>query len=325
LLLSANLGANYAGDRLGCGTIASPHEGVVFQHTGTHIFNLRSRLGADKYFHGNHRQILDTMAVLIARNIGVGRSTVLLSRKKHKAFCAKYLSARLAGWGHKVQFVTVDYGALPTKPDPRVVPVIHYGILGVNDYADYDSLYCCCGYYISSRELSSAAQESTPNSERVVVQIDSKPDQVRRARIAEGADAGGVAQHVANIYLEKLELDPVIQAAGRVRFMTKPREVVFMQMADLRPHVGPHQVVGNLAELRRAMSISSARQVDEHLEGTRMLAAVTEGKTAAEVAAAESVSIATVRRRLAGVRAFRTNPISTSRESDTPPGAGGAT
>lgn len=322
LLLSANLSADYAGERLGCGTIASPHEGTVFQHTGTRIFNLRSRLGADKYFLGNHRQILDTMAVLIARNIREGRSTVLLSRKKHKLFSAAYITARLAGWGHKVRLVTVDYGSLPARPDPRIIPVIHYGILGVNDYADYDSVYCVCGYYISSKELARAAQESTPNGERVALQIDSKPDQIRRVRVAEGADAGGVAQHVANIYLQKLELDPVIQAAGRVRFMTKPREVVFMQMADLLPHVGQNQVVGSLAELRQRMGIPSAREVDAHIEGTRMRAAIADGKTAAEVATSEGVSVATVRRRLAGLRTLTDTPIYISRESDTPPGPG---
>ncbi|MEO6594322.1 MAG: hypothetical protein ABIP94_06180 [Planctomycetota bacterium] len=323
LMLSAHLSGDYAGERLGCGPLASPFENTVFRHTGSRIFNLKSSLGADKYFVGNHRQILDTAAVLIVRNIAEQRSTVLVSRKKSKTLCARYLTKRLAAWGLKVRVVSEDYTTLPDMPDPRVVPVIHYGILGVNDFEAYDSAYCVNGYYISSRELGRAAQSSTPSRDRVQISIDSKPDMIRRARVTEGPDPGGVIAHVASLYLQKLEIDPVIQAVGRVRFLTRPREVAFLQMANLEPHVGPHQVVASLAGLRAAIGIPSAREIDEGLDHARIRTLLDGGASAKEVAGQLGMSLSTVRRRLRGRVSVIPYLSTIRRESDTPPGAGG--
>ena len=97
--------------------MTSPFEHAVFQHSGTRIFNLRSRIGADRYFRGNHKQILDTIAVLVAGNVKAGVTTVLVSRKKSKDFSARYLAARLAGWGIDVRFVCDDYASLPPHPE----------------------------------------------------------------------------------------------------------------------------------------------------------------------------------------------------------------
>ncbi|MEO6595304.1 MAG: hypothetical protein ABIP94_11175 [Planctomycetota bacterium] len=302
LLLSAHLSGDYAGERLGCGPLASPFETIRFQHSRTRILNLRNRAGADRYFFRNHRQILDTIAVLIARNVQVGITTLLISRKKSKELSARYLSQRLAGWGIDVRFLCEDYGTLPEQPQPQIVPVIHYGILGVNDFTDYQAAYCINGYYISSRELTRAAQESIPKGLRATLSIDSQPDKVRRAKVSKGADPGGVLAHTASIYLRKLELDPVVQAAGRVRFATKPREVIFFQMADLEPLVGPHEVVGSLAQLRRSLGIRAAREVDDRLETTALDRAIQAGATAKQAADELGISLSTARRRLRTVQ-----------------------
>ncbi len=323
LVLSANLTADYAGERLGCGRLASPFANTIFRHTESRLLNLRSRLGVDRYFGNNHRQILDTFAVLILRNIREGRSTVLISRKKTKSLCAAYLSRRLAAWGVPVRFVHENYTSVPETPDPGVVPILHFGILGVNAFEDYGAAYCLNGYYISSRELSKAAQESTQPTDRVTITIDSRPDNVRRAVVEEGADPGGAVRSVANLYLRKLEIDPVVQAAGRVRFMTKAREVVFLQMADLRPQIGDHRVVGSLAALRAELDIPSARNIDECRDGMRMRAALDSGLTKVAVAAAEGVSVSTVYRRLAAVRRLSIPTVYISRGSDVDQAPGG--
>ncbi len=325
LALSASLTADYAGDRLGGGRLASPFEDVVFRHTGTRIVNLRSRIGADRYFHRNHTQILDTIAVLIAGNIERGVTTLLVSRKKSKDLSASYLTERLAGWGISVQFVGEDYGQLPDVPKPNVVPIIHYGILGVNDFADYQAAYCVNSYYISPHQLTRAVQEAIPKASRVTFGIDSQPDLRRRAKVVEGADPAGVLAHTGNIYLQKLELDPVVQAAGRVRFATKPREILFFQMGDLARLVGAHDEVSSLVELRQMLGIPSAREVDEHLEAVQFGQAIRDGMTAAQVAAANGISVRTVRRRLKWLRGANPPSRVFQREIGTPSGRGGAT
>ena len=59
--------------------------------------------------------------------------------------------------------------------------------------------------------------------------------------------------------LRKLEVDPVIQAAGRVRFLTRPREVVFFQMDDLARDLGDVREVSCLADLRVARHVGMRR------------------------------------------------------------------
>lgn len=305
LALSATHTGAYAGDRLGSGTLVSPLEHFVFRHSGTQILNLRSRLGADRYFPGNHRQILDTIALLIARNIGRGVTTLLISRKKSKQFCADYLAERLAGWGVAARFACEKYADLPSVPRPDVVPIIHYGIVGVNDFSDYAAAYCLNSYYVSNHHLSRVVQGSAPPERRATLGIRSGHDLVRHAVVLEGADPAGVLAHTANLYLQKLELDPVLQAAGRARFATRPREVLFFQMADLEPLVGPHDVISSLAELRARYELPDPSGVDRSRLAIELRAAVASGATVEQAAAAAGVSARTAYRRLADLRTAR--------------------
>lgn len=296
LILSAHLTRAYVEHRLGRGTVTSPFEGTRFVHSGTRIYNLCSLIGADCYFLKNSRQVLDTIAVLIARNVAFGKTTLLVSRKKLKEFCAAHLQKRLARWGIEVRFVTGDYSALPAAPDPRVIPVLHYGVHGVNCFSEYSSAYCLTGFYVPSGELNRRVQEDQPEEERVDLRVVWGPDMIRRVQSPTWAPESSRGE-VANLALRTLEVDPVVQAVGRVRCLTKPREVVCFAMHDLTPDLGPVTVVRSLAALRKAMGIPSAAEVDHALEGERVAVLRAQGRTTAEIAAELGVSRRTVFRR----------------------------
>ncbi len=319
LLLSAHATADYAGERLGRGPLHSPFERVRFRHSRSRIINLRSRIGADRYFERNRVQILDTIAVLIARNLRDGRTTLLISRKKSKGRCAADLHARLADWGFDVRLVWDGYAQLPATPDPRIIPVIHYGILGVNDFSEYEGAYCLNGYYVSSTELTRSAQEAVPAAKRRPLVIDSHPDRIRRVRV-EGPDPGGALAHVGAIHLRKLELDPVVQAVGRVRPVTRHREVVVFQMADFARDLGPHEVVESLAALRTALGLPTAAELDRARDVERLESLTAQGLSLGDAATRLGLSRATAFRRLAAAaglteplniirRVFETGPI----------------
>ena len=321
LVLSAHLTGDYAGERLGRGPLPSPLEDLRFQHSGTRVINVRSRIGADRYFVDNHKQILDTIAVMIARNVVAGRTTLLVSRKKSKDRCAAYLRRRLADWGHHVRFVCAGYGGLPAQPDPRIVPVIHYGVMGVNTFTEYESAYCLNGYYISSRELSKAVQEAVPKQARRELIITSKPDCIRRVTVGEGPDPGGVLAHQASMYLRKLEVDPVIQAAGRVRFVTRPREVVLFQMNNLEADLGPYENVDGLAGLRGALDIPTAASLDAAVQLRDLKEMLAAGKTVEEAATSLGISRATAFRRLKAADSLKSPQNYIRRETETDGGA----
>lgn len=302
ILLSAHLTAEYAAHRLGADSIASPHEKTRFVHTQSRVVNLCSRVGALRNFKSNHKQILDTIAVLVARNVAAGRTTLLVSRLKAKEFCANYLRDRVSGWGMAVRFEIEKYGTLPKTPDPYVIPVLHYGVVGINDFSAYETAYCLNSYYVPLKELNRVVQEAEPATFRVELGIETGPDRIRRVTVRRRENGGIDARYLGDLYLRKLEIDPAIQVVGRVRFLTLPREVAFFAMHDLAPDLGEVTVVRSLVELRGALGIPSAREIDERREGLLAQNWMAEGATADEVAARLGVGRRTVFNRLAALK-----------------------
>jgi len=318
LLASAHMTGAYAGHRLGQEPLASPFERVRFRHTGTRIINIRDRCGADTHFASNKTRILNTFAVLILRNVIEGRTTVLVSRKKSKSSCAKYLVERLRRWGVKVRFALGEE-ELPDPPEPTVIPLIHYGILGVNDYTAYQSAYCLNSYYIPSAELNRAVQESEPRHFRVKLEIVTGADNRRRVELSNPGASDEDRTYLGGLYLRKLEVDPVIQAVGRVRPMTMPREIVTFQLDDVEPDLGIVEEVGTLLELRQRLGIPTAREIDGAVEGWRASTLMASGMTAAGAAAAIGVGRATLFRRLRAVKSLNPHYLSYIMKSETPP------
>ncbi len=301
LLLSAHLSSDFAGHRLGTDPIPSPFEHTRVRHSGTRLINLVNRVGADAYFASNHRRVLDTFAVVLLRNIIEGRSTLLVAKKSRKECCAAYLWDRLKGWGVDVRIVLEGFDDLPTSPDPTVIPLIHYGVMGVNTFQDYQSCYCLTSYYVPPDEFERTVQEFEPEAFRVGLSVRAGADGIRRVELEPGAPDQD-RRFLANLYLRKLEVDPVVQAAGRVRPLTKPREVVFFQMHDLEEQVGPYERVCTLSGLRGALGVPSAHDIDDLVDGLRARALMAEGRTAEAVAEEIGVSRATLFRRLRAVR-----------------------
>lgn len=320
LILSAHLNAQYVQHRLGGGRVLSPFEDHRFQHSETSVFNLKNRVGADRHFDHNHRQILDTIAVLVYRNVTERRSTVLVSRKKSKAFCVEYLRERLAGWGMEVEFITDDWSRLPERPDPRVIPIIHYGMMGVNDFEEYESVYCASSYYVNGRELNRAVQETQPKRDRVRLQIVYDSGRNREVVVAPGEGPDRGYARLGNTVLRRLEVDPVIQAAGRVRFLTRPREVVFFQMNDIAAEVGECRDVSSLAELREILGVVSGPELGTRIQGQELLALREQGVPMTEAARRLGLSRRTAYRRLEAAKCVK-SPIyiNTYRGSDTLP------
>lgn len=290
LVLSAHTTARFARHRLGIGSIYSPFEDYRFVHSGTRIYNVRNRAGADKHFRRSSERILDAFAVVLLANVLEGHSTVLVSRKKHKAFCADRLRERLAGWGMDVTFVTEGYGALPRDPDPRTIPLIHYGLLGVNAFEHYESLYCLNSYYVPEDELNRCVQECEPEHFKTRLTIDSEPDHVRRVRIDRSVPALEDREWLGETYLRRLEVDPVIQAAGRVRFATQPREVVLFQMSDLSADLPSVREVVLVGDLLEELGLPSARDLDGLAQALRIEELLQDGHSSKEAAAVLGIS-----------------------------------
>jgi hypothetical protein len=275
-----------------------PFEGYRFEHPQTRWYNVASLLGSAKFFPGNAPQILDFFAGKVARNIEQGKRTLLVSRKKFIPLCVRLLRERLGALGvGPVKFATGDWGR-QTFEDPRTIAVINYGVSGLNRFEHFDAAYCLNAYYVPARTVSEAVQEVEATNERypLTLQSGGKPRR-RTARVAMPDGRASLLPFVAQQALVQKEADVVVQAVGRVRPFTRPREAITFQ-ADVLPGVRYTMEFDNLEQARSHFQIATPARVGlaARIEQARRLRA--QGLSQARIAAEIGVSLPTVKRYL---------------------------
>lgn len=242
--------------------IHSPFEGTQFQHPETRWFNVSSMDGAAKNFPGNAERILDFFASKIALNIECKKHTLLISRKTFFPICTNYLTERLNSLGvGPVKIVTTNW-AEEDLADPRTLPLINYGVSGVNIFEEFDAAYCLTGYYVSASTLSQVVHDLDPMSDRFPISIETSGSPPRRiAMMDRPDDRTTILPEVAQWALDQKEADVVVQAVGRVRPFTRPREVVTFHAGAI-PGVSFDLVFDSLGKARNFFGIRSRRVMD---------------------------------------------------------------
>ena len=261
----------------------SPLEGYRFEHPGTRWYNIASIAGAAKYFPNNAPAILDFFAEKIARNIRDGRRTLLVAKKSFKDRCASTWRDRLRELGAgPVRIVTGDWDQADLD-DPRTLPLINYGISGVNRFEGCDAAYCLTGYYVNEATVAGAVHDLDASTECYPVRIRTAADPPRRTATVEPPDdRETILPQVARWVLDQKEADVVVQAVGRVRPFTRPREVITFHAGAL-PEVRPtlqFRTLGQARDLlrhRRRAAAPGPRRGPPRPAGSRPWASRTPG------------------------------------------------
>ena len=210
---------------------ASPFENYFFIHPETTWYNIASRLGAKIYFLKNSPQILDFFAGLVARRLQEGRRPLLIAKKCFCAFCARQMEKRLQDLGVEAR-VAINGWQSELLSNAQVVPLIHYGMIGTNLFQEFDCAYCLTGYYVTEEAINDILQDLLGSDMKIPlrISIEGRPCRRRAGVLNQGDriyDLHKLAQHALN----HQEMDTVLQAVGRVRPYTKPREVITFQCA----------------------------------------------------------------------------------------------
>jgi hypothetical protein len=278
--------------------LVSPFEHYRFEHPETRWFNLRSIAGAEKYFPRNAPAVLDFFAAKIAANIRAGKRTLLIAKKKFVPHCASELTRRLEGLGvGPVRIVTRDWERADLAA-PRTLPLINYGVSGVNRFEGHDCAYCLTGYYTSAPTVAAAVHDLDPSTHRFPVRLAFTGDPPRRQAVVDlPDDRETILPNVAQWVLHQKEDDVVVQAVGRVRPFTKPREVITFQVGDL-PDVRYTREFRSLADARSYFGVPTRRRsaAEARAAEARRLKAL--GLSNSRIAATLRVSPATVKRYL---------------------------
>ena len=84
---------------------------------------------------------------------------LLVAKKVFIAQCAADMTDRLKDLGHHdVKVVTGDWESVDLTSS-TVIPIINYGVIGVNLFEDFDCAYCLTGYYVNLPILNSILQD----------------------------------------------------------------------------------------------------------------------------------------------------------------------
>jgi hypothetical protein len=279
-------------------TLVSPFEQHRFEHPGTRWFNLHTLDGAAKFFPKNAGRILDFIAAKVARNIEQGKCTLLVSRKKFIRLCRRLLRERLAELGVGPVTVATGNWARHDLHDPRTVALINYGVAGLNRFEHCEAAYCLNSYFVTPAVVSAAVQDVESSGERYPVRIETIGDPPQRRVQVELPDGREpLLPRVAQAVLEQKEADMVVQAVGRVRPFTRPREVITFHVGDL-PGVRYTMSFRTLEQARSYFRIQTPAQADlaSRVEQAWRLKAT--GHSKRQIAQKLGVSLSTVKRYL---------------------------
>ena len=259
LIYSGTLEAEFAEFRLAL-NLEAPFADCRFQHRDTHWYNICNRIGMLVYFWRNSGQIHDFFAELVVKRLRQGKRCLLVAKKRLIPFCVTQLERRLHKLGKPDCRIITDWQNFTDLDDERFIPLINYGVIGVNAFQNFDCAYCLSGYYVNEKVVNHTLQDVLASDYEIPITITTKGKPRRRwAGVTDPDDRFYDVHRLAPLALRQQELDPVIQAVGRVRPFTKPREIITFQ-CDAHPDLPYDREFLNLAEAREFFGIDSKRE-----------------------------------------------------------------
>ena len=106
-------------------------------------------------------------------------------------------------------------------------------MIGTNLFKEFDCAYCLTGYYVSEKEINHILQDVLASDMHIPIRIETTKEhpQRRKAGVVHNQHKYYDIHRLAQLALDQQEMDVVLQAVGRVRPYTKPREIITFQCA----------------------------------------------------------------------------------------------
>jgi hypothetical protein len=206
------------------------------------------------------------------------------------------LESRLSELGvGQVRIVTDGWESFDPS-NPNLVPLINYGIVGINLFEHFDCAYCLTSYYVNEHVLNQILQDVTASDFHVPIRIRTEGHPRRRSvEIINPGDRFTDIQQLAPLALAQQEMNTVTQAVGRVRPYTKPREIITFQCAEHPQH--PYTKEFHTIEAaRKFFGILGRRHRQVRQRQEAIQAAKSRGLTQKQVADELRLSLRTVKR-----------------------------
>ena len=178
----------------------------------------------------------------------------------------------------------------------KVVPLIHYGMIGTNLFQEFDCAYCLTGYYVTEEVINSILQDLLGSDMKIPlrISIEGRPCR-RKAGVLNQKDRFYDLHTLAQHALDHLEIDTVLQVVGRVRPYTMPREVITFQCAA-HPDLEYTREFVSIGEARNYFNILGRRSSQTTALYAQVQKNRDKGLKQREAASLLGVSIRTIKR-----------------------------
>ena len=277
---------------------AAPFADYRFRHSKTRWYNIASRLGTRKYFKANSPQIFDFFAQLTALRIREGKRVVLIVKQRFLELCAQEMETRLKKAGIKGVKVIPNPKKRQLK-NPKIIPIINYGVIGTNLYKKFQCAFCLSSYYVNEEIVNDILQDITPSYQEVAINITTGGSPRRRKVEVDRKYRFSDINKLSQMALSQQEMDKVIQAVGRVRPFTKPREIITFQCAE-NPRFPYDDEFETMGQARDFFGIEPPRKRDQDENTAQIQECKDQGLTQMETAKRLNLSLSTVKRRWHG-------------------------
>lgn len=253
--LGAYLDSRLVQHRLKCTYPIVVGDGELLRVPGTRIYNIRTTTMTVGNWEDNAEVNCSVFADVIVkqRQEAAGRSeepgagsVVLVSRKDSDEDGVPYMTKLGAGVTKALvrrgitdtAIVPSDDPSIGAKPDPRIIPVLHYGQTGVNSFEDYETAICCYTFQFPDFVVSEAAFGDRAPAERPLFRI--VYDSSWNRTIECGPEVSDADREMLKMILFRLEVDPALQAVSRIRQNIKVRTIIMSILhPGLERQVGP--------------------------------------------------------------------------------------
>ena len=277
--------------------VANP--GCIFRHSKTIVSNIRDSIGTSRSLgnQAHRKRVVDTFSVLALRNALQGRRTVFVCKKRFLGVIASETMelAKIAGFPLRVRVVSA--GDRLDQLSVWDVPIINFGVVGINSLKDYDAIYAIGNFNITDTHLTDAYNQNLPPHRRHALRIRSRD----RRRVVEAAEGGYSSRYHAkraSSLHRTLERRVVLQAVGRARPFTSATEVVLFQQDDFGSCFGDVEVFDTLGAFRTAMKLPTVAEISRAALGDKMRRFREAGASYRKIAAEFGVSVSTAHKAL---------------------------
>jgi len=235
---------------------------TVFRHSKTRVVNISDPVGAARSLqHPDHfGRVVDFFIALVLRNAKQGRRTVLVARKLFLVRIKERVEQTSAALGQPLACILPGKSKPFENCTPEEIPLINFGIVGVNSLETFDAIYCIGAYYARADQLNAVYQQASPPASRLPIAVRTEGRR-RQTYAADAAFDTRFHAHRAAATHRMLERRIVLQAVGRVRPFTSPAEVILFQCDDLADELGAIEEFQTLAAARHAWKVPTSAQL----------------------------------------------------------------